>query len=107
MYRRVGPRHERSGITLTEILISIMIMGVGIVSLATLFPLGLLRLRDAARASRSGLLSESAASDLGTRNLLSKSSFLNTFISPWYVNAKGATYDPWVQDTPSYGGDPF
>ena len=30
----------RSGITLTEILISILIMGVGMVSLATLFPLG-------------------------------------------------------------------
>ena len=38
----------RAGITLTEILISILIMGVGLVSLATLFPLGLLRLRAAA-----------------------------------------------------------
>ncbi len=44
----------RAGITLTEILISIMIMGVGLVSLATLFPLGLLRLRAASIRSRSG-----------------------------------------------------
>ncbi len=43
----------RAGITLTEILISIMIMGVGLVSLATLFPLGLMRLRAAAIRSRS------------------------------------------------------
>ena len=40
-----------------------MILGVGLVSLATLFPLGLLRLRDAARYSRSAYLTESAAAD--------------------------------------------
>jgi Tfp pilus assembly protein PilV len=43
------PSRARSGITLTEILISILIMGVGLISLATLFPIGLLRLRDASR----------------------------------------------------------
>ncbi len=42
----------RSGITLTEILIAILIMGVGLISLATLFPLGLIRLREAARYQR-------------------------------------------------------
>ena len=39
-------------------------MGVGLVSLATLFPIGLLRLRDAARYSRSTYLAQSAAADL-------------------------------------------
>ncbi len=66
---------DRSGVTLTEILISIMIMGVGLISLATLFPLGLLRLREASRLSRSAYLTESAGSDLATRNLLSQISF--------------------------------
>ena len=47
----------RRGITLTEILISILIMGVGLVSLATLFPIGLLRLREAQRQTRSAYLS--------------------------------------------------
>ena len=41
--RLVAPR-RRSGITLTEILISILIMGVGLISLATLFPIGLDRI---------------------------------------------------------------
>ena len=50
-----GRGSARSGITLTEILISIMIMGVGLVSLATLFPLGLLRLREAPAADAVGL----------------------------------------------------
>lgn len=81
----------RSGITLTEILISILILGVGIVSLATLFPLGLLRLRDANRFSRSAYLTESAGADLGTRNLLAKPSFLSVY-----------PYDPWLQDMDSY-----
>lgn len=103
MIRRVGP--GRSGITLTEILISIMILGVGLISLATLFPLGLLRLREASRLTRSAYLSESAAADLGTRNLLNKSSFLNAFSGPWYVLPAYTKqpYDPWVQDTPAYG----
>ncbi|MHC5536734.1 type IV pilus modification PilV family protein [Singulisphaera rosea] len=100
----------RSGITLTEILISILIMGVGIVSIATLFPLGLIRLRDAARLSRSGYMTEFAAADLGARNLLNKSSFLNPYFSPWYntianggalPNAAGS-YDPWIHDINVY-----
>jgi hypothetical protein len=94
----------RSGITLTEILISILIMGVGVISLATLFPLGLLRLRDAQRAARSGYLVESAAADLEARNLLNKSSFLNAYFTPW-DNAPftPSSYDPFVRDTPAYG----
>jgi hypothetical protein len=91
-------RRGRAGITLTEILISIMIMGVGVTSLATLFPLGLVRLRNAQRMSRSGFLVESAEADLASRNLVSKASFLNTAFSPWYVTASGQ-FDPWVQDT--------
>jgi hypothetical protein len=103
------PANRSRGITLTEILISIMIMGVGFVSLATLFPLGMLRLRDAQRYSRSGTLAESATGDLEGRNLLSKPSFLNSAVSPWYTLAAYTSwpYDPWIQDTPSYGTDPI
>ncbi len=61
MFSRATRR--RRGITLTEILIAIMILGVGLVSLATLFPIGLLRLRDATRYTRSATLLQSAASD--------------------------------------------
>lgn len=81
-------RHPRAGITLTEILISILIMGVGMLSLATLFPLGLSRLRDAARASRSALLIETATNEIHSRDLLFKPSF--------FVN--GYPYDPFTED---------
>ena len=49
MTARISRMRPSRGITLTEILIAIMILGVGLVSLATLFPIGLLRLRDATR----------------------------------------------------------
>jgi hypothetical protein len=102
LLRHAARTRGRSGITLTEILISIMILGVGIVSLATLFPLGLVRLRNAQRMSRSGLLAESIKADLNTHNLLVQFSFMNALISPWYVTTDGVQYNPWIQDTPAY-----
>src|SRR5262245_52443189 len=97
----------RPGITLTEILISIMIMGVGMVSLATLFPLGLLRIREANRLTRSTLLAETAMNDIGARNLLSKEKFYNPLMNPFTTNymvlQKLPPYDPWLFDTPSPG----
>ncbi len=113
---------RRSGITLTEILISIMILGVGMVSLATLFPLGLLKLRDATRYSRTAYLVQSAASDMASRGLLNKQTFFSADMLNgvggypyWYyyvspnpvVPTPYAQYDPFVQDTPSYGGAPY
>lgn len=103
----------RPGITLTEILISIMILGVGLVSLATLFPIGLLRLRDAARWSRSATLLQTAASDAVARGLFSSQSFAqadyyNYLINPngpfWYHDSNGVLFNPLVQDTASYLG---
>ncbi len=43
----------RSGLSLTEVLIGIMILGIGVISLATLFPVGLLRLKRAVGDTRS------------------------------------------------------
>ena len=89
----------RSGITLTEILIAILIMGVGLISLATLFPLGLIRLREATRSSRAGLTFESAADDMDCRSLFYKPTFTQT----WYWTLDGNNNviprDPFVQDS--------
>jgi prepilin-type N-terminal cleavage/methylation domain-containing protein len=87
MIRREHGGPGRRGLTLTEILISILIMGIGLLSLATLFPLGLLRLRDANRASRSALLAASAGSDLTAAGILYK---------PFYLSLYG--YDPFTID---------
>ena len=94
---------RRSGITLTEILIAILILAVGLASLATLFPLGLLRLRDAANYSRSAYLAQSAGADLTSRSLLSSTSFYA--FTPWYTTTNSLFYNPFLQDTPAYGAD--
>ena len=82
-------RPRRAGITLTEILIAILIMGVGLISLATLFPLGLIRLQRSTQQARAALLFESAADDMDSRSLLDKPPFRAT----WY-----GLRDPFVQD---------
>jgi type II secretory pathway pseudopilin PulG len=102
---------KRAGITLTEILISIMILGIGVVSLATLFPIGLLRLREAQRQTRSAFLAESSQADMAAQALLNKATFLNPFITPWYAGPAQdgppvmfypfTSYDPFIQDTPA------
>src|SRR5579863_4577014 len=102
-----NPVRRRSGITLTEILISILILGIGLISLATLFPIGLIRLRNAQRQTRSAYLFQSAASDLDTRNLLNKLSFTLPSLSPWNTTLAPAVYYPWAQDTPSYGASAY
>ncbi len=71
---------SRRGITLVEILIAILILGVGLISLATLFPIGLSRLREARQNNRSTFLGRTAIDDIGTRGLLT----LNTFVPSGY-----------------------
>jgi type II secretory pathway pseudopilin PulG len=97
-------RSGRSGITLTEILIAILIMGVGLVSLATLFPLGLLRIRRAMQDSRSTLFAESAISEAKARDLFTIDSFAS---ATWYNTPfpNGPFVDPWRGDSLNNGGD--
>jgi len=45
--------HRRRGVTLTEVLMSLMIMGIGVVSLATLFPISTLRVLEATNLTNS------------------------------------------------------
>jgi hypothetical protein len=99
---RLRARH-RAGITLTEILIALLILSVGLVSVATLFPIGLLRLRDATRYSRSTYLAQSANGDISARNLLSSQSFVNSLF--YGNNMLSGLYDPLIQDTPFPNGD--
>lgn len=119
MIRNATPPRTRSGITLTEILIAIMIMGIGLISLATLFPIGLLRLREAQRQSRSAYLFESATADVAARGLFNSNSFvyadfanLNPPVYPmWFLsrmNPDGSgRYNPLTHDTAFYGADPY
>ncbi|WP_250847089.1 hypothetical protein [Aquisphaera insulae] len=106
-----------------------MIIGIGLVSLATLFPLGLLRLREAQRQSRSAYLTESAAADIAARGLFradtfAAADFLNSYPpAPWAAGsfnrwfyspvkasldpAGDGSFNPLLQDTPGYTVDPY
>jgi len=115
-FRTAADPNRRAGITLTEILIGIMILGIGLVSLATLFPIGLLRLREAQRQTRSAYLFESATADVAARALLNANSFtyadlFNPANTMWYpspLNPNGSgRYNPLTQDTAYYGDDPY
>ncbi len=88
---RRDPR-GRPGITLTEILISIMILGIGMVSLATLFPIGLLRIRAAEQASSSVKTGKLAINEIGVRNLFDKANF------NFYSGLVGVPIDVWTTD---------
>ena len=111
--RTAASTPRSAGITLTEILISILILGVGLVSLATLFPIGLLRLREAQRQTRSAYLFQSATADVESRGLLSSNSFIAAdLLNPpnglwYYSHVENVEYNPLIQDTPAYGADPF
>ena len=104
----------RSGITLTEILIAILIMGVGFVSVGTLFPIGLHRMREATRFSRSTLLAQSAAEEVNTRDLLNGPSFIQV-PSDWYATKYGYTGNGnlasgsinWPFNRANYAPDPW
>ena len=101
-----------------------MILGVGMVSLATLFPIGLQRMRDAARYSRTKILVDSVGSDGTARALLNPTSFGasagNTVglmdainwqygLPTWWWDPNTATpadWNPLIQDTAFYGDFP-
>ena len=48
--------HRRRGVTLTEVLMSLMIMSIGVVSVATLFPIAALRSAQATRLTNGAIL---------------------------------------------------
>jgi hypothetical protein len=64
------PNLNRRGISLTEILIGIMVLGIGVISLATLFPIGLLQMKRAVNNVRGTLVAQSAWNEVRIRNLL-------------------------------------
>ena len=59
-------RCARGGVTLTEVLMSVMIMGIGVVSLATLFPISTLRVLDATNRTNSTVARFNAEGTIGS-----------------------------------------
>ena len=95
----------RRGITLSEILISILVMAIGLVSLPP-SSRSAWSLRQARRNTRSTLLYPAALADIDAKQLLNRRYF---DAMPWYgyfphTAGTGIGYDPWVQDLPLPSG---
>ena len=84
------PNLNRRGVSLTEILIGIMVLGIGVITLATLFPLGLLKMRRAVNDVRGKVLAENAWNEVRARNLLA---------APYGPPAAYFSRYPYVQGT--------
>lgn len=93
---------KRRGVSMTEVLIAIMILGIGMTSLMTLFPIGLMKIREARRNNRASLLASNVASDLKTRDLLNRYSFAATLSATGLTG--GTLFDPWSTDTIGLSG---
>lgn len=92
--------NRRPGVTLLEVLVSIFIMGIGMIALLTLFPLGALQMAQAIRDSRiNDAAAEAAAlaNAFGVRNDANSSSTSNT-VSNVFTNYLSAG---WVASAPA------
>src|SRR5256885_1583575 len=94
---------RRSGATLLEVLVAIFVMGIGMLALLTLFPLGALRMAKAIQDSRCAHAGASATCMANIKNLRNEPGLAN----PWnpYLNP----FDPNLNaqnnakpDGPSY-----
>lgn len=85
---------RRSGATLVEVLVAIFVMGIGMMALLTLFPIGVLTMRQAIQDDRTG---HAATSALAVAKMkISPSRFDAFFTQP------NAALQPAVSDGPSY-----
>src|SRR5438309_12071729 len=88
----VTTMNRRSGTTLTEVLMAIFIMGIGLMALLTLFPMGAIQMAQALKDQRAA---EEAASAVGTLRVSWKRSYESTY--------RAVKFDPFDPSTPGYG----
>jgi Prokaryotic N-terminal methylation motif len=85
-------RSRRFGITLIEVLAAIFIMGVGLLALLTLFPLGALSMARAVQDDRAAAIAADAASlrDAGSELLMRTRQFVLISAIRGYADTKAA-----------------
>ncbi len=73
---------KRTGATLVEVLVAIFVMGIGMLALLTLFPVGILTMRQAIQDDRAGQAAATAAALAQAFDVRSDSSIVGAFTSP-------------------------
>jgi type II secretory pathway pseudopilin PulG len=92
-----GTMIRRSGATLVEVLVSIFIMGIGLLALLTLFPIGVLTMAQAIQDDRTAHALENA---LGIARMTNLKHDPN--LEQWFRNPDPTIYSDATSDGPSY-----
>jgi len=89
-----GNRRRQTGITLLEILVAIFIVGVGLLALLTLFPVGALEMAQAIKDDRTAAVAEKAAalSEAGEKALSELTQFVVDSLSTGSMDPKVANH---------------
>ena len=100
---------RRVGVTLIEVLVSIFIMGVGLLALLTLFPLGALTMAQAIRDDRCAQAAANAEAIAVLRDLRTNSAVTGPFLSSPGQSLPSLNVAPGGLEGPSYPVylDPF
>jgi prepilin-type N-terminal cleavage/methylation domain-containing protein len=94
--------NQRSGTTLTEVLVAIFIMAIGLMAVMTLFPVGALSMAQALRDDRAAQAAQNAAAVAEARNVRH-----DPLVNNWFQRmAKPSKVDPFsmTKDNPGYDG---
>ncbi|MBI2803902.1 MAG: prepilin-type N-terminal cleavage/methylation domain-containing protein [Planctomycetes bacterium] len=102
---------RRSGVTLVEVLVAIFVMGIGLIALLTLFPIGILRMAQAIREARSTQCGNNGARIAVIQSLhldadvVTDGTFPDLFVNPGIVDVNGAPIwnaDPYSESYPIF-----
>src|ERR1043166_9180941 len=88
---------RRDGVTLLECLVAIFVMGIGLLALLTLFPIGALRMALAIQNERCYQLGASGTAITTLKGLPNDSSVVDLYSNPGIARVNNA-----LRDSPSY-----
>lgn len=93
---------RRSAATLVEVLVAIFVMGLGMLAILALFPLGALTMAQAIRDTRSAQAAQAAFARAKARDLFHDANLTNTFEAMINPNWLSIGYPPVNADGPSF-----
>jgi len=99
--------NRRPGVTLVEVLVAIMITGIGLLALLTLFPLGALEMAQSFKDDRCGHIKHSAASIANIFSIRNEPGVVNAMLNPGgplpsFYNPGTQTVKPGLAQVQSY-----
>jgi hypothetical protein len=98
---------KRTGATLVEVLVAIFIMGIGLLALLALFPLGVLNMAQAIQSDRAALCATNASSCAVAKNLHRDSALIDNLNIATGAVTPGPFTNPTPADTAVVSANPY